>query len=355
MTEPRAGRDITGVTLSVLFLAALIGMTFSILSPFLPALLWAAMVAISTWPLLLRIQARLKNRRELATAFMSVVLLLLFFVPLGMAISSIVENADTISEWGRSLASLRRPQPPAWLENAPVVGPKIALRWRVLIASDKDDLIARATPYVGTLVSWFVSQVGNFGMLFVQFLLTVVLSALLYLRGEAAAEIVLRFAHRLGGEKGEEVMILAAKAVRAVALGVVGTALAQSIVAGIGFGIVGAPQPVLLTALVFFFAVIQVGALPVMVPTIVWLFIEDRTGMAALLIIWTVLVTVMDNVLRPVLIRKGANLPFLLILAGVLGGLISFGIIGLFIGPVVLAISYTLLTAWIETPASKAA
>ena len=340
--------DITSICIAVLFLVFLIGGTYWILLPFLPAFLWASMVVVSTWPVMIAVQKRLGGRRNLAVLVMTTALLLILIIPLSLAISTIADNTALITDSVHSLTSFEHPPPPAWVERLPVFGSQFAAKWRVLSSANNDDLIARASPYVGDLLRWFVSQMGGFGMLFVHFLLTVALSAVLYSSGESVAERVKKFAIRLAGDQGEGAVQLAAQAIRAVALGVVGTALCQSVIAGAGLVIAGIPQAVLLSALIFFFSVIQVGALIVMLPVVVWLYYSGSTGWAVAMLVWSIFVAVIDNVLRPVLIRKGANLPLLLIFAGVIGGLIAFGIIGLFVGPMVLAVAYTLLIAWIE-------
>ncbi len=142
-------------------------------------------------------------------------------------------------------------------------------------------------------------------------------------------------------------MVLAGQAIRAVALGVVVTALAQTVLAGLGLAVAGIPFAGLLTGVILLFCIAQIGPLPVLVPAVIWLFWSDQTGWGTALLIWTVGVGTMDNVLRPFLIRRGADLPMLLIFSGVIGGLIAFGIVGLFVGPVVLAVTYTLLKDWV--------
>ncbi len=181
----------------------------------------------------------------------------------------------------------------------------------------------------------------------VHFLLTVAVSAILYSNGETAAKGILMFAHRIGGERGEKSIRLAGQAVRGVALGVVVTALVESIVAGLGLWLAGVPRPGLLVALVFVFAVAQLGPMPVLVPAVIWLFWSGSYVWGVVLVIFTVVAAVVDNVMKPVMIRRGVDLPLLLIVAGVIGGLIAFGVIGLFIGPVILAVTYTLLVSWV--------
>ena len=179
------------------------------------------------------------------------------------------------------------------------------------------------------------------------------IAAILYANGEAAAKGVLAFAHRLGGERGDRTIRLAGQSIRGVALGVIVTALVESIIGGLGLWLAGVPRTALLVALIFVFAVAQLGPLPVLVPVVIWLFWSGNVLWGVILAVFTVAVAVVDNVLKPVLIRRGVDLPLLLIVAGVIGGLIGFGVIGLFIGPVILAVTYTLLDAWVNDSTPK--
>jgi predicted PurR-regulated permease PerM len=157
---------------------------------------------------------------------------------------------------------------------------------------------------------------------------------------------LIRFGRRLAGDRGEGAVVLAGQAIRAVALGVVVTALAQTVLAGIGLAVAGVPFAGLLTGAILLLCIAQVGPTVVLIPAVIWLFWTDQTVWGVALLVWSIGVGTMDNVLRPMLIRRGADLPMLLIFAGVIGGLLSFGIIGLFVGPVVLAVTYTLLKDW---------
>jgi predicted PurR-regulated permease PerM len=338
---------LTRTVLQVLFLGMLLGGTFWILKPFLLASIWATAIVVATWPLMLRAQAWSGGRRGLAVAVMTLGLLLVLVVPVSLAIATIVQNADRITGWSKTLAAVGVPPPPEWVARLPLAGAKIAAQWREIAAAPREELAARLAPYASTIVGWFVAQVGSLGMMLLQFLLTVVIAGILYSRGEAAAHGVLRFARRLVGSHGEQVVRLAGQAIRAVALGVVVTAMVQSALGGIGLAVAGVPFPVILTAVMFLLAVAQVGAVPVLLLATVWLYWKGDPVWGTVLLVWTIVVGSLDNVLRPFLIKKGADLPLLLIFAGVIGGLIAFGIIGLFIGPVLLAVAYTLLAAWV--------
>jgi len=178
-------------------------------------------------------------------------------------------------------------------------------------------------------------------------LLTIIVTAILFATGETAAKGVRRFAHRLAEDRGEDSVILAGQAIRAVALGVVVTAIVQSAAAGLGLAIAGIPFAAVLTAIIFILCIAQVGPILVLAPAVAWLYWSGDAVWGTVLLVWTILVGALDNVLRPILIKRGADLPLLLIFAGVIGGLVSLGIIGLFVGPVVLAVTYRLLESWI--------
>jgi predicted PurR-regulated permease PerM len=180
-----------------------------------------------------------------------------------------------------------------------------------------------------------------------EFLLTTIIAALVYTNGEIAASGVVRFARRLAGERGERSVRLATQAIRSVALGVVLTALIQAVLGGVGLAVAGVPFFVILSAVMFLLAIAQLGPLAVLLPAVIWLYWRGSSGWGTALLAWTVVVTPLDNILRPILIRKGLDLPLILIFAGVIGGLIAFGLVGIFVGPVILAVGHTLLVAWV--------
>ena len=281
-----APRDPVRVTLGVSFVAGLIVTSFWVLQPFLPAALWAVTIVIATWPLMLRVESMLWGRRGLAVAVMTLLMLLGFIVPLTLALLTIVTHAHDIVDWVESLATL---------------------------------------------------------------LLVVLFAAILYASGETAAGAARRFARRLAGARGEHSARLAAQAIRSVALGIVVTALMQAVLAAAGLFVVGVPLPGILTALVFLLCVAQVGAGPVMFLAVLWTYWSGASGWGTALLVWSLFVLSIDNVVRPILIRKGADLPLLLVFVSVAGGLLAFGVVGIFVGPAVLAVAYSLLADWINT------
>ena len=351
--NPLARGDLTRTVLAVLLIAALISTSLWVLRPFLLALVWATMIVVATWPLMLKVQTALR-RRWLAVTVMTAAMLVVFIVPLSLAIQSVVENSDTIAETVRSLATREIPPPPEWVAKIPLAGTKISDYWQDVAAGGKEGLAARLAPYAGDTARWLAGQFGDIGLLVVHLLLTVAIAAILYAHGETASAGVIRFGRRLAGDRGERVVRLAGQAIRGVALGVVVTALVQTVLAGVGLAIAGVPYAALLTAVILFLCIAQIGPLIVLAPAIIWLFWIDATWRASLLLVWSLVVGPIDNVLRPILIRRGADLPMLLIFAGVIGGLIAFGIIGLFVGPVMLAVTYTLLREWMNEQGDEA-
>jgi predicted PurR-regulated permease PerM len=334
--------------LATLSIAVLIVVSAWVLLPFLGAIIWAITIVAATWPLMLRLQSLLWNRRGLAVAVLTAALLLILFIPLSIAIGAIVDNAAEIIAWVKSLQSFQLPAAPPWLVNLPVVGPRAAQLWNHVATSGVDQLARETAPYAAVVASWLIAQIGNIGLIVLQFLLTVIVAAILYANGEDAARMVLRFGNRLAGERGVNAMRLAGRAIRGVALGIVVTALVQSVLGGIALAVAGVPFAALLSGVMFVLCIAQLGPMLVLVPAVIWLYWMGASGWGTFLLVATVIVGTLDNFLRPFLIKKGADLPLLLIFAGVIGGLVAFGLVGIFVGPVVLAVTYTLLDAWMD-------
>ncbi|HEX2831320.1 MAG TPA: AI-2E family transporter YdiK [Burkholderiales bacterium] len=345
---PAVASDLPRATISVVFMALLGGAALWILRPFVPAIVWATMIVVAMWPLMLKAQAKLGGRRWAAVCAMTASMLLAFVVPFSLALTVIVSHSEDIGEWAESLREVRVPAAPTWVAEVPFVGPRVAKPWDELSAASPAELAGRLEPHARTVAAWLLAQVGSVTLLIGQFLLTVIVAAILFAKGEEAAAGVIVFFRRLAGTQGEKVVLLAGNAIRGVALGVVLTALIQSVLAGAGLAIAGLPFPGLLTAFMFMLAVAQIGPGPVLVPAVIWYFYtSDATVAPFVLLAWCVFVGVIDNVIRPILIQRGGDMPLLMVFAGVVGGLLSFGLIGIFLGPVVLAVVYTLLKAWV--------
>jgi predicted PurR-regulated permease PerM len=341
-------RDITRNVLAVLFIVVLIGSSIWILWAFIGAIVWAATIVVATWPLMISVQEWLWGKRALAVTVMTLLLLCVLVVPLTLAIGTIVSNVDEIAAWAKSLADFKTPAPPDWVANLPLVGQKAVELWNRVAAAGIQELATRTAPYVGGVMVWFATRLGGIGVLLVEFLLTVILAAAMYANGEFATQRLIRFGRRLAGQGGEDAVFLAGQTIRGVALGVVVTALAQAVFGGLGLVIAGVPFAGVLTGAMLFLSIAQIGVVPVLGCAVAWLYWTGQSAWGTFLLVWMIMATTMDNFLRPILIKKGANLPLLLVFAGVVDNLLAFGLIGIFVGPVILAVADTLLMAWID-------
>ena len=350
MTSQPQSRDVPQVMLSVLFLALMIVACLWIVQPFILGFAWAGTVVIATWPVLIRVQRILFGRRSLAVLAMTIMLTLLFIIPVALLVNSLVDTSGPVI----SAITSGEIAPPDldWLNSIPLIGDKVYIGWHSLLDMGGSAILAKVRPYVGTTTTWFVGQAAHIGRFMLHCGLMLLFSALLYWRGERVAEGIRHFAFRLAANRGDAAVLLAGQAVRAVALGVVVTALVQAVLGGIGLAISGIPYATLFTVVMLMTCLVQLGPLIVLVPAVIWLYWSGDSTWGTVLLVWSCVVGTLDNFIRPMLIRMGADLPLILILSGVIGGLVAFGMIGLFIGPVLLAVSWRLFSAWVnEVPA----
>jgi predicted PurR-regulated permease PerM len=342
--------DLAQVTLGVAFVVLLAAASFWVLSPFLLALVWATMIVIATWPVLMTLQQRFGGRRGPAVAVMTLLLLLAFILPFVLAVAMVVTNGPEIAAWFSTALTWHLPTAPQWVADLPVFGERAAAFWNDLATGG----LARLKPYATQAVAWFAGQLGTVGAALVHMAFTLVIAVILYALGDVAGQGVRMFFHRLAGDRGDRAVVLAAQAVRGVALGVVVTALAQTVVSGLGLALSGMPFAGPITLLILLLCIAQVGPLLVLVPAVIWLYATGESVSATVLLVFTIVAGTMDNVLRPYLIKKGADLPLLLIFAGVIGGLLSLGVVGIFVGPVVLAVTYRLIGEWVRADTAGA-
>jgi predicted PurR-regulated permease PerM len=339
--------ELARTTLAVLFVGGLIAGSLWVLRPFLAAFIWATTLVVATWPLLLKAERACGGRRGPAVAIMVAGLLTLLIVPMVVAVDAILSNVDDLSGFAAALARRGLPPAPDWVAGLPLVGERIVAGWNELANTPTADLQARLHPHVRAIAAWLAQKAGGFAMLLVQFLLVAIFAAVLYARGEAWADWMLRFGRRLAPQQGDRIVVLAGGAIRGVAMGVVITAVLQSVIGGVGLAVAGVPFAAVLTAVMFLLCLAQLGPILVLLAATAWVFHASGPVWGGLMLVFSIAVGLMDNVVRPLLIRRGADLPLLLIFTGVVGGLVAFGLIGIFVGPVVLAVAYTLLDSWV--------
>jgi predicted PurR-regulated permease PerM len=319
-----------------------------VLKPFLAAILFAAAVVISSWPLYQKLQQRMRGRRTIAALTMTLTLTLLVIIPLALVAYNLADNIGGAFEELRAM-SFGELQPPAWIRGIPLVGEQIDTYLRQLVASrDQMMELARrmAEPARHTLLAGGIML----GTGVVQMSLAAFVSFFFYRDGVALMTVIAATMQRIMGEDAGPVTETVSQTVRGVMYGLLGTALAQGLVAAIGFTIAGVPAVLLLSVLIFVSSLIPVGPPVIWGGAAVWLFSQGRTGWGIFMLVWGFFViSGVDNVVRPMLISRGSSLPFLLTLLGVLGGVIAFGFVGLFIGPTLLAVGYSLMSGWTHT------
>ncbi|MDG0817386.1 AI-2E family transporter YdiK [Bdellovibrio svalbardensis] len=342
-----APTGLTRTLIATFLIAILAAGCIWVLSPFIAAIVWAAMIVVATWPLLLSVQRHVGNSRKLAVTCMVAAMALIVLLPLTLAVYALLSRADEAITWARNLESFTLPPAPEWLLKAPVLGSRISEKWNTIAAEGSGSLAKYLQPYARSAASWIVGAAQSTGLLFVHLILTIALVGIFYATGEKVARSLILFCRRIAGDRGESSVILAGQSIKAVALGIVVTALVQSILGGLGVWLAGIPFTGVLVALMFIFCIAQLGPTIPMLIGVAWMYTHDKSSAGTALLVWTLAVGLLDNFLRPLLIKRGADLPLLLILAGVIGGLLSFGVVGLFIGPVFLAVTYRLLQAWV--------
>jgi predicted PurR-regulated permease PerM len=324
----------------------------TVLRPFLSALLWALILSFSTWPLYAWLVRRLNGRRSLAALLMTLLVAAIFILPLAAAGAGL---ADSVAKVGGIIAVLLEqgpPGPPAWVAELPVVGPQLAERWLELERLGAG-WTAELQPYLDTGLDWLLSLGVRLGEALLQVSLGVLAAFFFFRDGAEGARRFGAVVERLAGNRAQRLLAVAAGTVRSVIYGVIGTALAQATLQGLGLWLAGVPAAFFLGFLTFFLSFVPVGPPLVWLPGAAWLLHNGAVGWGLFLVGWGFfVVSSVDNVLRPYLISRGSNLPLILMFFGVLGGLMAFGLLGVFLGPTLLAIGYVLFQEWSGEPRS---
>lgn len=327
-------------------LAMLIIGCYLVLQPFLTALVWAAILCTTTWPLYLRLHVRLGGRDGLAALAMVLLLSLLMVAPFIVVGATIADNAERMAIWGRQILVAGPPEAPGWIAGLPLIGTTIADYWNGM-AHDTAHLLTVLSQYVEPLRKFAVASGASVVGAVLQLALSIFIAWFMFRDGHAIGERLRVAGQRIAGERGAHLVSVATITVRGVVLGILGTALVQGVVAGIGFWIAGIGAAPLLGLLTFVVSPVPVGPPLVWVPAGLWLINDGQTGWGIFVLLWGVFaVSTIDNVIKPLIISRGNVLPFMLVLLGVLGGAAAFGFIGVFLGPVLLAVGYALLMEW---------
>ena len=337
--------------LLLLFAVLLLGI-LAVLRPFITAILFGAILAIAAWPLRDFLLRRGLKRGLAATLLLLLALAVVALPLLAMAPGlgeRLAQGAGRLRDYFASA-----PQIPSWLAGLPVVGDRLASMWDKMLLA-KGNFWTVLEPYSEALREALVDAAGALGQSVLQIILSLVVATFFWVSGDTLAATLRDILRRLGGETVGAALDVAGGAVRSVAYGVVGTAVIQAVIMGIGLAVAGVPGAVLLGFVTLLLALSQIGApliIVVWAGAAVWLFGQDQQGWGVFMIFWGLVVTVIDNFIKPLLIGAGVEMPLSLTILGVFGGFVAFGFLGLFIGPTLVAIGFTLLEAWRGAPAA---
>ncbi len=340
------------LTLRLVVLGLLLIGCFLVLRPFISAIMWGTVLCITGWPLYSRVLKVLRGRKSLAAATVTIGALIIFLAPFAVIGLSLADNVRGFGTGVRGFVESPPVEPPAWVAGLPVVGDRAANAWRA-IAEDSAPAIARLNRFVEPMTSTLLAGTVAFMSGVAELALSIFITFFLFRDGAAVARRFIEATEHVVGEQTRELIDVAAKTVRGVVYGILGTALAQSVIAGIGFLIAGLPNAGLLALLTFFLSVMPMGPPLVWIPATVWLFWQGSTGWGIFMICWGLLVSSVDNVIKPMIISQGSSMSFVLVLLGVLGGALAFGFIGVFLGPTLLAVGLRLLEYWNKAELAK--
>ena len=319
---------------------------FLLLSPFIAIILWSTILAVAFYPLFLWLKNHIGGKANLAATLIVLIGIAIILGPVGYMAKALVENLNNLAN-SMATGTLVLPPPPENIKHLPVFGERLNNIWQLASVNLKEAL-TQLEPHIQKLATNLLEVTANVSLAVLQFMISIIISALLMINAKTLSRKLMRFLTRLTPSKSQEFIQLASSTLRNVIRGVIGIAVVQTFVIGIGFITAGIPSAGLLTFICLILTIIQIGPGLIVLPTIIFVWTKMNTLVALIYTIWMLAATLIDNFLKPILMARGLPIPMLVILLGVFGGTLAHGIIGLFIGPVVLALGYEILRVWIH-------
>jgi predicted PurR-regulated permease PerM len=324
---------------------------FKIIEPFVIPIIWGIIIAIAAYPLYGRLRTALGERHKLAATVFTFAFLIIMIVPTVLLTDTLIDGLRMLGEKIKD-GSLSIPPPPENIGNLMIIGEPLAKFW--LLASENiHSALQQLTPVLKVIGSWLLSAVTGTGIAILHFVVAIIIAGILLANSSGGKQTALAITHRLADEKGPDFAELAEATVRSVANGILGVAMIQSLLAGIGFMVAGIPAAGLWALLCLIMSIAQIGIAPILIPVIIYLFYTANTFTAVAFLIWSIPLSLIDNILKPILLGRGVKTPLAVIFIGAIGGLLSSGVIGLFIGAVILALGYELFLLWLNTDSSS--
>jgi len=319
----------------------------AVLYPFFSALLWAGILVFTTWPVHEWIRERLHLRRSFAALAMVALTAVVLVLPIALAAPG---GSDDVAHLRHAIEAWLReglPTSPLWLHDVPLVGPSLSELWDHW-AADIGALLEALRPFFGIVLENGLSVLLGIANGVLMFLLALFVAFFLYVYGEPVAERLQLILQRVAGAQANRLVEVTGATVRGVVYGIVGTAVVQGVLTAFGLFLSGVPRPLLLGGVAGFLSVLPIGAPVVWIPAALWLLGGGHIGWGVFLLVYGVVaISGADSVIRPWFIARGAHLPFLLTILGVLGGALAFGLLGIFLGPVLLGVGFTLMNEWV--------
>jgi predicted PurR-regulated permease PerM len=326
----------------ILIAAVLVGCGF-VLRPFLLAILWAVILCVATWPLYNFILKRVRGRRGLAAAVMTLIILLILVIPFVLVGMTFADDVGRAIGWLKLHGQSGMPPPPAWVQKIPLAGSAVSNYWSRL-AADTSPIINKFWPYLQQTGLWLLQHSLAVAGGVLQMIISVLLAFFIYRDSENLVSSLRTVLHRISGGNSDRLIGIVYSTLQGVVYGILGTALVQGILAGIGLAIAGVPSPVLFGLLTFFLSLVPIGPPIVWVGAAIYLFATSHPAWGVFMLVYGFfIISGIDNVIKPYLISRGAKLPFIIMLLGAIGGIIAFGFIGAFLGPTLLALAYSFL------------
>ncbi len=318
---------------------------FQIVRPFIVPVVWGVIITVAVHPGFVRLRAALGERNRLAATLFTLLALVVLVAPTAMLSDTMVAGVRDLTR-AVNEGTLDVPPPPQGVAHWPLIGEPLAEFWG-LASHNLEAALGQVRPQLRATVTWLVSMVAGAGVGLLQFVAAIIIAGVLLAHDEAGRRAAQAIAARLADERGIEFAGLARATIRSVARGILGVAFIQSILAGLGFLAVGVPGAGLWALLCLLLAVVQIGILPIILPVVIYVFYTADTLTAVLFLVWSILVGGLDNVLKPLLLGRGVNVPMAVIFIGAIGGFLASGIVGLFVGSVILVLGYQVFLAWL--------
>lgn len=340
-------RDYTQPILSVAAAIVVLLAAVWVLRPFLPPAIWATTIAIALWPMVKRIQPMLGDSRAWAIVCASLAAFLVFVLPFYLTTSTLLRHSGSLSGIAALLATLKLPPLPRWISTIPYIGRYAMLHWELIRNQKIPELLRNESPTRDQLFHSVVHYAGSTGILISHFVFSIIIMIIFLSRAEKIHFLLVKICFCIAGTKGISLLSLAEETIRGIALGVTAAAIIETIIVAIGLFAAGMSWISVVISAVFVTCLLQIGASIIMIPCVVWAYFSYGLGSSLVLVPFALLTIICDNFLQPFTIRKYVDISFWLILIGAIGGLAALGLAGLFIGPMVLSVTVTMIKSWV--------